>query len=773
MEQRTEFVTRPTDRHCSGIMRLHPLIVFLLATCAAAVEVVHPQLPFDADKLTVIDEVDVAAIDPGHRFQVWPDASVATRQKILGRSCLSLPNGAKAPDRYIAVRLGEGKGLQTGTAYVLQIEYPEDAPRSLTIWNTGNETCRSFHTGAALGDALKMLYVTGNPESLAYPLAKAWRTWTTVFELHQRYPELKRTGERALTPADGFTVVIANYQHDMDPVSQGAAVGRIRLLALPDPKALELAVRLPPAGLPQRHLFWREEMADGILETRKAATPGFDGARQLEWYAAKMRLMKFLGMNTFCKDMLEFGHNQGWDSSKFGGNAWVNQPDKPQQWHGLVGLAGEMRVNVLPMYEYCGSIGQQIALGPQKRCKTLAQAGKGKDGSDDYTHIWWSEKANADVTDPDTVEDLRKILEITIADESKRAAFVGAWLRPRSAGLPISFSDRCLGLFASESQREQAPTRQQLQADKALYQAYLDWWFGRRHAFFEAIRDYLRKPEVIGDRAVLLFTGDPSEPGRIIDEQGIVTDDATRFPGAKTIPFARVVAEHRTLKAETAVSSTWGGWEWQHAVPQLDPQRYATTPGIMLTMAFSRQYTVSDPAAMEAFRTPDGLAMIRHYPLNEHCFGKTESKDAKDHALGYFVSDFEEAGPYSMLAEARALAYGDPRFIGYLSANSFQRGFPAYARAFNRAFLALPAVPSTRLDGAARNDAVVVRRYPTSGNGTWFAVVNTGMSDARDVRIDLKQTKLSDACTGEPVRLAGTVATVSLYPGQVLAWQAP
>lgn len=753
-------------------MRISLLTALLLASAASAVEVVHPQLPFDPAKLTVIDEVDPAAADPGHRFQAWPDAGVVQRGEILGRPALSLPNRAKAPDRYIAVRLGEGKGLTTGTPYVLQIDYPEDAPRSLTIWNTGNETCRSFRTGSALGDALKMEYVYGNPESLAYPLAKAWRTWTTVIELHQRYPELKRIGERNLTPADGFTVVVAHYRQENDPTSQGAAIGRIRLLALPDAKSLELAVRLPPAGVPQRHLFWREEMADGILETRKAPTPAFDGARQLEWYAAKMRLMKFLGMNTFCKDMLEFGHNQGWDSSKFGGNDWINQPGRPQQWHDLVGLAGEMQVNVLPMYEYSGSIGQKTSLGTQKRCKTLAQAGKGKDGSDDYTHIWWSEKANADVTDPDTVEDLRRILEITIADEAKRANFIGAWLRPRSAAMPISFSDRCLGLFASESKRD-VPTRKQLQADKALYQAYLDWWHGRRHQFFAEIRDYLRKPEVIGGTAMLLFTGDPSEPGRLIDERGIVTDDPSRFPGEKTIPWARIAAEGLVLKAQTGVSSTWGGWEWQHAVPQLDPQRYSTTPGIALTMAFSRQYTVADPAAMEAFRTPDGLAMIRHYPLNEHCFNKIEKKDAKEHALGYFVSDFEEAGPYSMLAEARALAFGDPRFIGYLAANSFQRGFPAYARAFNRAFLALPAVPSTRLDGAASNKEVVVRSYKTSGNGTWFAVVNTGMEDARDVRVDLKQAKLSDACTGEPVRLSGTVATVSLYPGQVLAWQTP
>ena len=41
------------------------------------------------------------------------------------------------------------------------------------------------------------------------------------------------------------------------------------------------------------------------------------------------RLAKFLGVDTFSRDLLEFGHNQGWDSSKFGGNDWVYQSSRP------------------------------------------------------------------------------------------------------------------------------------------------------------------------------------------------------------------------------------------------------------------------------------------------------------------------------------------------------------------------------------------------------------------------------------------------------------
>lgn len=739
-------------------------ILAALVACAAAVEPTLPVFPPPGVALTLVDEVDLGAAEPGHRFQAHPDAGVAERTEILGRHCLTLPNPAKAPDRFVAVRLGEGKGLRAGATYLLEVEYPEDAPRSMVVWNTGNETSRGFHTGTTVGDALKMPFVFGNPESLAYPLAKAWRSWQCVFELHERFCELQRTDERPLTPADGFTVAVIAFQHGNDPTSQGAAVARIRLFAVADPAAMDLPLAQVPAGLPTRHLFWREEMADGVLATRKTSTPGFAREHQLDWYAAKMRLMRRLGMDTFSKDLLEFGHNQGWDSSRYGGNDWVYQSDTPQLWHGIVGLAGEMKLNVLPMYEYAGSYGEH-GLAKEKRCKTLAQAGKGPKGSDDYTHISWTERGNADLTDPDTVEDLRRMFEITIADEAKRAAFLGAWLRPRNSALPVSFSDRCLGLFASETGRGEAPTRRQLQDDRGLYEAYIGWWLGRRHDFLVAMRNYLRKPEVAGPQAVMLFTGDASEPGRILDGGGIITDDAARFPGETCIPFADAVAQRLAWTARTAPHPTWGGWEWQHSVPRLDPEHYADTAGVLLTMAFNRQHSVVDAKAMDAFRTPDGLAMIRHYPLNEHVL--------KDKPLGYFVADFEEAGPFCMLAEARALAFGDPRFIGYLTGNSFQRGFPAYVRAFDRAFLALPAVPSSVVDKAASQPEVVVRRYPTEGHGIWFAVVNTGMADARDVRIDLKQAGLVDACSGEAVRLTGTAATVSLYPGQVLAWHAP
>jgi len=158
------------------------------------------------------------------------------------------------------------------------------------------------------------------------------------------------------------------------------------------------------------------------------------------------------------------------------------------------------------MYEYCGSLGGNKALGPQRRCKTLNQAHKGPGGRDDYTHISWSEIGNADVTDPDTFEDLRKILDITIADEKSKASFLGAWIRPRNSGMPVSFSDLCLKRFSEQTRQPQMPTRAQLKSNRTLYRDYLNWWHVQRRDFLTTCRDYLRDSARLGPEAVILFT---------------------------------------------------------------------------------------------------------------------------------------------------------------------------------------------------------------------------------------------------------------------------
>ena len=178
----------------------------------------------------------------------------------------------------------------------------------------------------------------------------------------------------------------------------------------------------------------------------------------------------------------------------------------------------------------------------------------------------------------------------------------------------------------------------------------------------------------------------------------------------------------------------------------------------MLTYPFNRDYTLRDPEAMAAFRGVSGLAMLRHYPLNENTL---------DDITGYFVSDMDRTGPLSMRPEALAVAAGDPWYLGYTSGHIFNRGFPEYARRFNANFLALPALPS-EVAPLAGDAEVVVRQIATDAHGTYLAVVNTGFSGKEAVKIKVPRPgAVTEVVTGRTLPVAGGTVTLDLAPAEL------
>lgn len=713
-------------------------------------------------EVRLVDEVDLAAESPGHRFVEDPPGASRV-ETLLGRPCRVL---RKTPDEsaYFAVRLGEMKLLRPGATYVVEVEYPEDAPRSMIVMNGGNETSKGFHTGETFGDAFHPKYVNNNNESLDVPLSGRFERWQLVFELHDRFPDLRflrGKGLRALGPEDGFWVTIAQFSAADDPASRGAAAARIRLYEVPEPARLAATIHFPPEGLPRRHVFWREEMADGVIEG-EGNERGLD--EMLDWYRFKAATMRRLGINTFTKDLLEFGACQHWDSTPGGGNRWVHFSWRHKDlWGGIVELMGREGFDLLPYYEYAGSKGDQ-GLGYQRRSKPL-----GRD--DAYTHIRWIESANADITDPDTYADLKKMLDLTIVAHKDQARFVGAWFRPRSQW-PISFADATLARFAAEANGGRPVARRNLIDDKPLLDRYYDWWYGKRREFLVAMRDHLRASGV-DPEAVVLFTADPSEPGPSFPtwEKRFVTDrpqlwqerlkDPAVSRGKDIRPLAvdEVLRGDLYLQALLAPRLNWGGWEVDHSSPPPDPARYQQTEGVLLTHAFNRAYTVGSPKTFETFRGPSGLAIVRHYTLNENMMFDRQDREK----LGYFVADVERAGPYCMLAEVRAVANGDPYYIGYLVGSNFGRGFPRYVRRFNEAFLALPALPSRLVADATDDAEVVVRAIDTPRHGTFLAVANTGLTPKPNVTLRLPRAgRLTDAATGAPLADSADQLTLSM-----------
>ncbi len=724
-------------------------------------------------KLYLIDEIDVASSSDEHMFAESP-AGVSRVETILGKPArvLQKTDGEAA---YISYRIGRYKLLEPGMTYVLEVQYPEDAPRTVIVMNGGNESVRGFHTGRTFGDALHPKYVNNLNESLDLPLSGQHETWTQMFRLHDRTPDkrfIRGSKTRELTAEDGFTVTIAQFSAKNIPFSQGAAVSRIRLLAVPEPEIYDAQVRLPE-DLPHRRLFWREEMADGVIGSKNPEERGLEN--DIDWWRFKRDRMKFLGMNTYSKDLLEFGANQHWDPTEYGGNDWVYHNSRMKGfWAQIVEVMGEAGFEVLPYYEYSGSKGKN-GLGPQKRARPLTRG-------DAYSHIRWIESARADLTDPDTYEDFKKMLDLTVLRHQRKADFAGAWIRTRGQ-MPIGFGDATLERFAREANQGNIVTRQQLIDDPTLLERYKAWWYEKRRDFFTAMRDHLRSNGV--EDAAVIYTpvaGEPGVPFPTFDPW-IVTDDVETLRDVLGQPrylkgngpiepwsLSEVVQNHRYLEALLADRLNWGGWELNHRTPPPDPHRYKDTEGVLMTMAFNRAYTVKDPKAFETFRGPAGLAIIRHFSLNENMMFDKEDEEK----LGYFVADMERAGPYCMMAEALAMANGDPTHIGYLSGGNYARGFPHYVRSFNTAFLALPALPSRRLDGVANDSDIVVRAIDTPDQGVYYAVINTGVQPKDNVVIELPATgQLIDAATGDPVDSQAGRLSLSMHPFQLRAFHAP
>lgn len=763
----------------------------LFALIAASTSLLNPAvMAAEADagppfgQLLLVDEVDCAdPPDPRVFHEEPPGAS--TVSTILGRPARSMTMDAAA--KVFAYKLGVGKGLKPGRAYLLSVEYPEDIGRQIVIINRGGQQTRTLATGQTIGDSRES-YTYPSPESLKYPLSQKWKTHRTLFFLHDRFLGVKAGRDETNMvfedePKDGFWVVIGQFRQKDSPLDAGAAVARIRLFEVPNPKAFDQPIHFPPDGLPRRRISWREEMADQIINDDDPAKRGVSDG--IEWFDYKMRLARFLGVRTFTKDLLEFGHNQHWDSTPHGGHAWIYMGNQSGLWEKIVERAAQHDLDVLPYYEYAGALG-----GGLDGESSQGKRGNGRPLGERkaYSDVPWSELGCIDVSEPEAREDVAKLLDATITRFKDRAKFAGAWFRTRPSNWPISFRDETLARFGAEVNGGSSPSRAQLQADQDLLKRYYAWWFDKRRDYLIFIRDYLR--ENVDPSAFVVFDAYPEEALRSPEtaDNATPTDDMDAWEPIESapdspwrwrfrpVPWRDYVDEGKYLDRLTrmtpptveALAKRWQ--ESDHSAPPADPERYKDVEGVCLAMPFGRLYATSSAKQLEAFHSADGLAIVRHYNLNEEDGQLPDSREGPmSKRVGYFVTDVDRAGPYCMLAEARALAFGDLRFIGYLSSSAFNRGFPEYVRAFNAAFLALPAMPSERLPSATQDPEIIVRKIPTPKSGTYYAVVNTSMEPKRAVSIALEgegavQDVVADRVISPSSRLA-----LNFYPGQVYA----
>ncbi len=570
---------------------------------------------------------------------------------------------------------------------------------------------------------------------------------------------------------------------------------------MPDVAVLYPSIEFPPDDLPRRRVFWREEMADEAVQARAVDDRGV--ADPLDWLLFKARLARLLAINTFAKDLLEFGFNQGWQS---GDANWVNnaQPPITDLWDRAVPRIAAEGLDLLPYYEYKGAIGlkeaRPVSLGWQRRAEKLYH----NLPNTRFTPVWWTEDHNADLTDPDTLADARRVLDRSIIAHKGKAQFAGAWFRERDNHLPISFANAAVARFRAAYPGDslaQTASRPALiasyESDQRLYDRYIVWWLRQRARFFEALGRYLA--EGLGDPGVRIwFTPWTSEQipmlrdpvsGKNGHPVQIVTDDPAWWESlARTQPdaswfrwalvptsFDKVVRDNAyglSLGFREPISPPPDRTESFHSAPGADPAEYRDSRRVMLTFPIGRLFTVARSELMDSYRTGAGLTVVRHYTLNEddHDRAKGPSNLPFDGQLGYVSVDVDRAGPFVRALEARAVAAADPTSLGYLCASSFCTGSPGYVRRFNQAFLSVPALPSTLVRGASSDPEVVVREIPTPRHGTYYLVINTAMRPKSGVSVRFP-ARGAVRDLGQHRELRDSLLELKMEPGELRSYR--
>lgn len=704
-------------------------LLTLLTSFAYASDKMVTVKPFG--KVRLIDKIDCSSTDAQYlrkyRFVEYPQGG-SKIENILGRPCRTMKMQSE-DSSFVSYRIGEGKGLKASGSYVLVIDYPEDISRSWVVHNKGTGSKRGFYIGKSTGNAYQAKYVDIQLEITDTPLSGQYEKWTCFTTLQDRFFNYNESA--LLLPKDGFDVVVAQYARRHDPLSNGFAIRSISLYEIPDESTTYAKLVLPPKNLPQRHLFWREEMSDNNT------IQGDDNKRgminRLDWFDHKARQMKFLGMNTFTKDLLEFGHVQHWDPGAQKPN-WLWDSPERGLWEEIVNLMNNYGFYILPYYEYAGGNGPG-AIGPQKRAQTLSGQA--------YTHIWWiTDKMNADVTDPDTLKDFNDVVDGTVTRFKDKAKFAGIWIRPRYQ-LPIGFADATRQRFAKDVNNGVVPSKQDLQnsmrGDKKLYNKYIRWWEIKRRDWLVNVKKHMN--DVGLKNTDIIYTNCGSEPGPTVDfGLDIAVDNEKTLEEVKSclnqapwnnknpalLTIDEIVKNHKYYNGLLKPTGTWGQWEWQHCSPANDPNNYKALSDIYLGYSYHRLFSVSDPLVHEKFSNKSqGTAMIQHYPLNEHMLCK-KANGKEEAIVGYAIADMEKAGRACMQNEIMAMAKGNPYYLGYLVGSTYSRGFPLAVRDFDINYLALPALPSKEVPNACFDPTVVLKEIRTPNNGTYYAVIHTG-----------------------------------------------
>ncbi|MBQ3810835.1 MAG: DUF2341 domain-containing protein, partial [Kiritimatiellae bacterium] len=179
----------------------------------------------DYGALTLVDEIDCSLSledDPDHHFREYP-SGWSKVEEILGVPTRTMAHKSDTCC-YVSWRVGEGKGIVPNEPYVLVVDYPDEAPRSVTVFNFGNATRHGYHTGWTAGDSWSPPYVTQSIESWAIPYSGETKQLIQVMVPFEKSKQYNGSDSRIPMDTDGFDLNFGIIKAGEAPDSVGLAV---------------------------------------------------------------------------------------------------------------------------------------------------------------------------------------------------------------------------------------------------------------------------------------------------------------------------------------------------------------------------------------------------------------------------------------------------------------------------------------------------------------------------------------------------------------------
>lgn len=726
--------------------------------------------------LTLVDEVNCAT-DTTHEFHELP-AGASSVQTILGSPCRVLPHPSGEAG-FFSYRLGKGKGLVAHDMYLLVVEYPDDVPRTASLLNRAMNSRNGWHTGISVGETM-VAHIIGqtHPESMNVPLSGTYKRLEQVMFLNEKVFPYDTTDSYIDAEENGFDVIIHAFSAADSPDSAGPAVRAIRLYRMNDEKGLATPVKYPAGNAPKRHVTWRDEMGKHSAYTCNAD--------QYDNFRMKMRLMKELGLDTWSRDLLEFGYNQNWDIYYANRGNWFNSSNPGDRWTTEVDIYADAGIYLLPFYEYAGSRGPSgLGVNSARKAVQMFRGGYGGHFNLFVANANGASGANVDITDPAAYEDFAAILDSTILRYKDKANFIGAWIRNRGS-MPVSFSDNARNRFCADTGRASGSVSIdalsnvaeygdeayryicQMMKKPALYQEYRTWWNGKRRDWLKAMQKHLADGGLSG--AKVYFSGVWGEAGwemqnleyyrdylNIVAAQDATAWKALSGSSSRTASIGEM-SGYFTHYGIDNDAFTWYPDEYNHAAPRNDPETYTGVSDVALCYPYNCVYTTV-PAAAAGYRNASGdLFFSRHFCLYEGC----------GNGVGYFTTEMDRCGRAIMLPELHAMAYQDPTLIGFMQGGHLARNSTKEFREFNEYFLSLPAAKGTVLLGGGWGEGdVTIRKYSAAGVD-YYAAINTSSTAHPSVQIPVSSgSALYDSVTGARFPVASQKATIPLEPFQM------